>query len=231
VSRRLLLPTLPPADADGEQLAEFELCWDDALRLWKMVLAMSVRDAASSLHYHPWKPSGGLWYVVKRVRWALVPPPNVMARPLALAAGSLLSGRVGAVLRRRFGWPLRTSGWLRVDSEFGPATFAGVVWETGGVFGVEWHRLEPSVTHAEQDDLGGRTPSTVGGRTPRCTRTRPSVLFAFAHSAVAGGAAGPVSSGVRVRHEGVAGTVLLFREEVPTPAVLPAVCSRGMRPG
>src|SRR5262245_60496816 len=35
---------------------------------------------------------------------------------------------------------------------------------------------------------------------------------------------------VRVRHEGVAETVLLFREEVPTPAVLPAVCYRGVRP-
>src|SRR5262250_955797 len=35
---------------------------------------------------------------------------------------------------------------------------------------------------------------------------------------------------VRVRHEGVAETVLLFREEVTTPAVLPAVCYRGVRP-
>src|SRR5262249_3094789 len=36
--------------------------------------------------------------------------------------------------------------------------------------------------------------------------------------------------GVQVRHEGVAETVLLFREEVTTPAVLPAVCYRGVRP-
>src|SRR3954452_3910522 len=33
-----------------------------------------------------------------------------------------------------------------------------------------------------------------------------------------------------VRHEGVAGTVLLFSKEVTTPAVLPAVPYRGMRP-
>src|SRR4051812_571454 len=35
---------------------------------------------------------------------------------------------------------------------------------------------------------------------------------------------------VRLRHEGVAETVLRFREEVTTPAVLPAVCYRGVRP-
>lgn len=33
-----------------------------------------------------------------------------------------------------------------------------------------------------------------------------------------------------VRHEGVAETVLLFVKEVPTPAVLPAVSYRGVRP-
>ena len=33
---------------------------------------------------------------------------------------------------------------------------------------------------------------------------------------------------VRVRHEGVAETVLLFWKEVTTPAVLPAVCYRGV---
>src|SRR5947209_4997445 len=35
---------------------------------------------------------------------------------------------------------------------------------------------------------------------------------------------------VRVRHEGVAETVLLFAKEVTTPAVLPAVCYRGVPP-
>src|SRR5437763_8008595 len=35
---------------------------------------------------------------------------------------------------------------------------------------------------------------------------------------------------VRVRHEGVAATVLLFVKEVTTPAVLPAVSYRGVRP-
>src|SRR5262249_40930150 len=39
-----------------------------------------------------------------------------------------------------------------------------------------------------------------------------------------------LNSFVRVRHEGVAVTVLLFAKEVTTPAVLPAVCYRGVRP-
>ena len=41
----------------------------------------------------------------------------------------------------------------------------------------------------------------------------------------------PLSWVVRVRHEGVAETVLLFWKEVTTPAVLPAVSYRGVRPG
>jgi hypothetical protein len=40
----------------------------------------------------------------------------------------------------------------------------------------------------------------------------------------------PLSFVVRVRHEGVAETVLLFIKEVTTPAVLPAVSYRGVRP-
>ena len=39
-----------------------------------------------------------------------------------------------------------------------------------------------------------------------------------------------VSIRVRVRHEGVAETVLLFTKEVTTPAVRPAVSYRGVRP-
>src|SRR5262249_17992993 len=43
--------------------------------------------------------------------------------------------------------------------------------------------------------------------------------------------AGQVSCVIRVRHEGVAETVLLFpKKEVTTPAVLPAVPYRGVRP-
>lgn len=140
-ARRVVVPDLPPYGADCS--VQFGFGWEDASHLWELVLTMSVRDAATSLHYHPWKSSGELWYVVDRVRYALVPPAPEMARRLALAAGAMLCGGFGAAVRQRLGRPLRAGGRVRVLSEFGDAEFAGVVWAVGGVFGVEWHRLDP----------------------------------------------------------------------------------------
>jgi len=51
-----------------------------------------------------------------------------------------------------------------------------------------------------------------------------------ARTVLRGGGEGDLTSLPDVRHEGVAETVLLFVTEVPTPAVLPAVSYRGVRP-
>jgi hypothetical protein len=61
---------------------------------------------------------------------------------------------------------------------------------------------------------------------PVLHRTRPAwMVLGVCRSPMR---AGLLSFVVRLRHEGVAETVLLFREEVTTPAVLPAVCYRGV---
>src|SRR5437763_14461078 len=62
----------------------------------------------------------------------------------------------------------------------------------------------------------------------RCSGPTPPRRFLVESRSL--GRGGPLSLVVRVRHEGVAETVLLFAKEVTTPAVLPAVSSRGVRP-
>jgi hypothetical protein len=65
------------------------------------------------------------------------------------------------------------------------------------------------------------TSRCIGRSPPRCFMAKPTAVL---------GGPGSRCSRVRVRHEGIAGSVLLFpKKEVTTPAVLPAVPYRGMR--
>ncbi|MBN9517284.1 hypothetical protein J0H58_02010 [bacterium] len=115
-------------------------------RLWRMVLAMAVRDGASSAHYHPWRANGPLSYVVAGIRYELIPPPPTLARQLAEAVAALAGGnRLIATLRRWFGRPPRASGRVRLIGPDGLTNWAGVVWSAGGALGVEWYRVEAVV--------------------------------------------------------------------------------------
>jgi hypothetical protein len=145
VVKQLQLPELPqPCPDDARLLIEFGLDWPEHIRLWKMLLAMAVRDKATSLHYHPWRSDGHLSYIVEWQRYELVPPPFNLSRRLALAAGAMMCGnRLTAASRRWVGWPLRASGRLRCASTFGTSDWAGVVWSVGSLIGVEWYRLQP----------------------------------------------------------------------------------------
>ena len=160
------LPDLPaPAAADDPQLVEFGFAWADLCRLWELLLALAVRDGASSVHYHPWRADGHLSYVVAGARYAMVPPPPELARRVALAAGALACGtRLGAACRRWLGRPVRASGVVRLEGPAGPSEWAGVVWSAGSRVGVEWYRLDPAGGPAEpgaaadprrQDGSGG----------------------------------------------------------------------------
>ena len=142
------LPDLPTGDE--LMLVEFGLGWAELCRLWRMVLAMAVRDGASSVHYHPWRADGHLSYVVAGVRHALVPPPPELAHRVAAAAGALACGsRLGAAARRWLGWPHRAAGRIRLIGVSGESVWAGVVWSAGSLIGVEWYRLDHASTRAE----------------------------------------------------------------------------------
>lgn len=89
-----------------------------ALRqMWAMVLLMAIRDYASSLHYHPWRPHGGLSYIVDDVRHEIMPPPDRYAGDLLAIGRSMFLGLDAEndvstacdtmVLRFRSGWNLK----------------------------------------------------------------------------------------------------------------------------
>ncbi len=134
------LPAFPPPDEPmaielgGGDRAEFR-------RLWRMVLAMAVRDRASSVYWHPWQEGDALSYVVAGIRYVLVRPP---AEPdsLTLAAARELigGGRVWSVIA---GW-LRSpvAGRFTCEGEHGRSEWCGVWWQAGGVCGAEFHRLD-----------------------------------------------------------------------------------------
>ena len=144
------LPDLPTDD--GLMLVEFGRDWDELCRMWRMVLAMAVRDGASSVHYHPWRADGHLSYLVAGVRYEMVPPHPELAHRVAAAAGALVCGsRLGAMSRRWLGWPSRAGGRVRLTGQSGESEWAGVVWAVGPLAGVEWFRLDPAPTEAEPD--------------------------------------------------------------------------------
>jgi hypothetical protein len=138
------LPPLPPPNPDdGPTLVEFGLDWDSVCLMWRMLLALAVREGAESMHYHPWRADGRLSYIVAGVRHVLNPPPPKLAGRVAAAAGALACGNwAGAVSRRLLGWPVRASGRVRFAGEHGPSEWAGVVWADRQVVGVEWYRLD-----------------------------------------------------------------------------------------
>jgi hypothetical protein len=119
------VPLLDLPTDDGQTSVEFGLDWGELCRLWRMVLAMAVRDGAASVHYHPWRADGHLSYLVSGVRYELVPPPPALARRIAAVAGALACGsRLGAVMRRWLGWPIRTSGRVRLIGKTGESEWA-----------------------------------------------------------------------------------------------------------
>lgn len=142
--RVVQLPVLSrPRNDNDPMLVEFGLDWDSSCRIWRMILAMAVRDAATAVQYHPWRPDGHLAYVRAGVRHSLVPPPPELARQVMAAAGSLICGTwFGRVSWRLFRCPLRASGRVMLAGEYGLSEWAGVVWSAGPAFGADWYLLD-----------------------------------------------------------------------------------------
>jgi hypothetical protein len=133
--------------------------WPHALLIWRRVLAVAVRDRASSVHYHPWHGQP-LTYIVACKRYEMVPPPDWHRRTLVLAAGAMVAQTwVGAWSRRFLGWPIRASGLLRLPDKGRVTEWAGIVWSVRGRSGVEWNRVDDDFLAANPDaapDLSGR---------------------------------------------------------------------------
>ncbi len=97
------LPDLPRPG--GPMLVEFGLDRGEVARMWRLIVAMAVRDGAVSVHWHPWRAADALAYVVGGVRHSLVRPPVALDSVVSAAARELITGGgMWSDLGRRLGW-------------------------------------------------------------------------------------------------------------------------------
>jgi hypothetical protein len=136
VPRTIDLPELPPDPGpDDPWLMEFTIDRAGAERMWKAVLAMAVRDRASSVHFHPWRPDA-LAYVVGDARHALGQPPSELDGELLAVARELIAPGPDAS-------PADAVGRVLLRTQQGGAEWVGVCWAAGGTEGADFFRLGP----------------------------------------------------------------------------------------
>src|SRR5262245_36510686 len=76
-------------------------------RMWRVLLAVCVRDRATARSWHPWRLGGPLFYLVHwQRRWLVRPPAELDPLVLAAARDLLAPSRLRSVLARWFGWPV-----------------------------------------------------------------------------------------------------------------------------
>lgn len=125
-------------------------------KLWGMVLLMSVRDRATSVHYHPWRADGALCYIVDNVRYEMVPPPESWAHWCVETARTTFTEPAG-FFARLFGRGRVSCGTLRLEIATNPILWEVVVWSSGGRSGVEMYRVTPVEPPKAKTD--GRGPN------------------------------------------------------------------------
>lgn len=111
-------------------------------KLWGMVLLMSVRDRATSVHYHPWRTDGALSYVVDNTRYEMVPPPDIWAHWCVETARTTFTEPAG-FFARLFGRGRVSCGTLRLEVGGNPIVWDVVYWSTGRRYGIEFYRVTP----------------------------------------------------------------------------------------
>jgi hypothetical protein len=134
-----------PVDSlDADAWGVVELSDDPAVlrKLWGLVLLLAVRDRAASVHYHPWRPDGGLAYIVANVRYVMVPPPAGLAGPIVAAARSFIAspGPVGRWVAGRRG---AVSGSFTLDVYGQQFEWDLVGWAAGPRCGADFFRVAP----------------------------------------------------------------------------------------
>jgi hypothetical protein len=101
-----------------------------------------MRDGARSLHYHPWREFGPLYYIIGTAFYEILPPP-VAFGPVLLATGRDIFAPRPSWRERLFG--RAASACTDVALEVGGAWcwWDAVLWSSGGRSGVELFRISP----------------------------------------------------------------------------------------
>ena len=160
-------PNPDPAIIDWSQV-EYGPEKSDLDRIWRMILAMAIRDSAEAVHYHPWGPTYTLSYIVSGTHYGLVPlDPDATDRLISVAGELICGNRLGRLSRCWFGWPVRASGRVTLTGSFGKCDWAGVVWSVGSHSGVDWYRLDLPTVGAGYQDAGEAAPLGLESAAPR----------------------------------------------------------------
>jgi hypothetical protein len=133
------------------------------------VLALAVKDKASSVHYHIWRGEsmgeGVLSYVVGGVLYEMVPPPLEIVGPLFAAARALLAprglwGRLRQLLGRAAGGCSGQFSLLDADSS--RSEWCGAVWSAGTTAGLEFYRFHPPAAQPGEPQTSQGRPEETG---------------------------------------------------------------------
>lgn len=103
-----------------------------------MLLAMAVRDGASSVHYHPWRSGEELWYVAQGQRFTLLTPDSESCTALLYDAKQLVAN--GLVARLSAWMSGCAYGQVRLVNETGESQWGVVYWSRGQLAGMEFLR-------------------------------------------------------------------------------------------
>ena len=141
-----MLVVFSPDDGPAELAAAFR-------KLWGMVLLMSVRDRATSVHYHPWRGEGALFYVVDNTRYEMVPPPAEYAGACADTARTSFITPAG-FFARLFGRERAACGTLTLTVGGNLIVWDVVCWSSGARRGVDLFRVTPLEPREERTNPG-----------------------------------------------------------------------------
>ena len=158
----LQLPALAEfADYPIDDSDVFVSTQDGARQLLTVVLALALKDNASSVHYRLWhgETTGEsvLTYVVGGVRYEMVPPPLEIAGALFDVARTLLvPGGLWRVLRRLLGRMVGgcSGEFSLLDANGNRSEWCGVVWSAENTAGLELYRFYPPEHRIETTAVG-----------------------------------------------------------------------------
>ena len=149
----LQLPNLAEIEArSGDESDPSAPTRDSGQKLLNIVLALAIKDNASSVHYHIWRDDamgeGTLYYVIGGVCYEMVPPPLEIVGALFAAGRRLLASRgLWGSLRRLLGRALGScSGQFSLlDTDGRGSEWCGAVWSAGKTAGLDFYRYDPPV--------------------------------------------------------------------------------------
>jgi hypothetical protein len=144
---------------------------DGARQLLTVVLALALKDNASSVHYRFWRREttgeSVLTYVVGGVRYEMVPPPLEIAGPLFDVARTLLVPRgLWGNLRRLLGRIVGgcSGQFSLLDANGNRSEWCGTVWSAENTAGLELYRYYPPEDRTETTAVGLESATDKGVR-------------------------------------------------------------------